>query len=153
MPAIMQVPGRISDIGPIPRAIRIRCAANVGLDTGSLTCRTSRPFAGRHNWPAKGRDVRQVRDLRRSGRQPGWPMGLTDSGASAGADLTDEVLRAIAEPRRRSILQLVATGELSAGEIAGAFDVTRTAISQHLTVLRNAELIADRRQRPTRLSR
>jgi DNA-binding transcriptional ArsR family regulator len=80
-------------------------------------------------------------------------MGLTDSAAAAGADLTDEVLRAIAEPRRRSILQLVATGELSAGEIAAAFDVTRTAISQHLTVLRNARLIAERREGTRRLYR
>ena len=86
-------------------------------------------------------------------------MGLTDSdsdsdsGAVAGADLTDEVLRAIAEPRRRAILRLVATDELAAGEIAAAFDVTRTAISQHLTVLRNAGLIAERREGTRRLYR
>jgi DNA-binding transcriptional ArsR family regulator len=85
--------------------------------------------------------------------QSRWPVGLTDSGAVAGADLTDEVLRAIAEPRRRSILRLVAANELAAGEIAAAFDVTRTAISQHLTVLRNAGLIAERREGTRRLYR
>ena len=51
---------------------------------------------------------------------------------------TDEALRALAEPRRRAILRLVSDDELAAGQIAAAFDVTRTAVSQHLTVLRNA---------------
>ena len=64
---------------------------------------------------------------------------------------TDEALRALAEPRRRAILQLVAHSELSAGEIAGCFDVTRTAVSQHLTVLKNAGLLAERKQATRRL--
>ncbi|GIF40266.1 ArsR/SmtB family transcription factor [Actinoplanes xinjiangensis] len=58
---------------------------------------------------------------------------------------TDDAFRALAEPRRRAILRLVATDELAAGEIAAAFDVTRTAISQHLTVLREAGLVSERR--------
>src|SRR5258708_13053259 len=66
---------------------------------------------------------------------------------------TDEALRALAEPRRRAILQLVARSELSAGEIAGCFDVTRTAVSQHLTVLKNAGLLAERRLATRRLYR
>jgi|SRR6516162_4964130 len=66
---------------------------------------------------------------------------------------TDEALRAIAEPRRRKILQLVAHDELSAGEIAAAFDITRTAISQHLTVLKNAGLLSERRDGTRRLYR
>ena len=66
---------------------------------------------------------------------------------------TDEALRAIAEPRRRKILQLVAHDELSAGEIAAAFDITRTAISQHLTVLKNAGLQSERRDGTRRLYR
>jgi len=66
---------------------------------------------------------------------------------------TDETLRAIAEPRRRKILQLVAHDELSAGEIAAAFDITRTAISQHLTVLKNAGLLSERRDGTRRLYR
>jgi DNA-binding transcriptional ArsR family regulator len=68
-------------------------------------------------------------------------------------DPTDEVLRAIAEPRRREILRLVAHDEIAAGEIAAAFDVTRTAVSQHLTVLRNAGLITERREGTRRLYR
>ena len=66
---------------------------------------------------------------------------------------TDEALRALAEPRRRAILRLVAHDELSAGEIAAAFDVTRPAVSQHLTVLKNAGLITERRDGTRRLYR
>jgi DNA-binding transcriptional ArsR family regulator len=66
---------------------------------------------------------------------------------------TDEALRALAEPRRRAILRLVAHSELSAGEIAGCFDVTRTAVSQHLTVLKHAGLLTERRQATRRLYR
>jgi DNA-binding transcriptional ArsR family regulator len=82
-------------------------------------------------------------------------MGLTRPAGSAEEvpDPTDEVLRAIAEPRRREILRLVATDEMAAGEIAAAFDVTRTAISQHLTVLRNAGLVTERREGTRRLYR
>jgi DNA-binding transcriptional ArsR family regulator len=46
-----------------------------------------------------------------------------------GERATDAALKAIAEPRRRAILRLVAGDELAAGEIAAAFDVTRTAVS------------------------
>ncbi|HUR22699.1 MAG TPA: metalloregulator ArsR/SmtB family transcription factor [Acidimicrobiales bacterium] len=60
-------------------------------------------------------------------------------------DGMDGALRALAEPRRREIVRLVASEERSAGEIAAAFDVTRTAVSQHLTVLKQAGLISERR--------
>jgi DNA-binding transcriptional ArsR family regulator len=66
---------------------------------------------------------------------------------------TDEVLRALAEPNRRAILRLVAHSELAAGEIAGFFDVTRTAVSQHLTVLKNAGLVTERKVATRRLYR
>ena len=65
----------------------------------------------------------------------------------------DAALRAIAEPRRRQILALVRVDELSAGEIALHFDVTRPAISQHLTVLRKAGLVSERRAGTRRLYR
>jgi DNA-binding transcriptional ArsR family regulator len=68
-------------------------------------------------------------------------------------EATDEALRALAEPRRRAILRLVARDELAAGEIAAAFEVTRTAVSQHLTVLKNAGLLAERRDGTRRLYR
>ncbi|HEY3070859.1 MAG TPA: metalloregulator ArsR/SmtB family transcription factor [Gaiellaceae bacterium] len=65
----------------------------------------------------------------------------------------EEAIRAIAEPNRRRILQLVATKELSAGEIASRFEITRPAVSQHLTVLREAGLVAERREGTRRLYR
>jgi DNA-binding transcriptional ArsR family regulator len=65
----------------------------------------------------------------------------------------ETALRAIAEPRRRQILTLVRDGELSAGEIASHFDVTRPAISQHLSVLREAGLVTERRNGTRRLYR
>jgi DNA-binding transcriptional ArsR family regulator len=66
---------------------------------------------------------------------------------------TDAVLRALAEPRRRAILQLVAHDELAAGQIASAFEITRPAVSQHLTVLKNAGLLHERRDGTRRLYR
>ena len=65
----------------------------------------------------------------------------------------EAALKAIAEPRRRQILVLVRGGELSAGEIAAHFDVTRPAVSQHLTVLKEAGLISERRDGTRRLYR
>lgn len=62
-------------------------------------------------------------------------------------------MKAIAEPRRRQILALVRDGELSAGEIASHFEVTRPAISQHLTVLKEAGLVDERRNGTRRLYR
>jgi DNA-binding transcriptional ArsR family regulator len=64
-----------------------------------------------------------------------------------------EVVQAISEPRRREILRLVQDRELAAGEIASRFDVTRPAISQHLTVLKSAGLVSERRDGTRRLYR
>jgi DNA-binding transcriptional ArsR family regulator len=65
----------------------------------------------------------------------------------------EAALKAIAEPRRRQILTLVRDDELSAGEIAGHFDVTRPAVSQHLSVLKEAGLVDERRNGTKRLYR
>jgi DNA-binding transcriptional ArsR family regulator len=62
-----------------------------------------------------------------------------------------EVFEAIAQPKRREILRLLGAGELSAGEIASRFDVTQPAISQHLAVLRQTGLVAERRDGTRRL--
>jgi DNA-binding transcriptional ArsR family regulator len=58
----------------------------------------------------------------------------------------DAAVRALAEPRRREILTLIAEQELSAGEIASHFDISRPAISQHLSVLKDAGLADERRE-------
>ena len=65
----------------------------------------------------------------------------------------DAQQRARAGPRRREILELVRDRELSAGEIAAHFDVTRPAVSQHLTVLRESGLVVERRDGTRRLYR
>jgi len=65
----------------------------------------------------------------------------------------DRVAKALAEERRRDILDLVRTEEMSAGEIAARFDVSRPAVSQHLGVLRGAGLIEERRDGASRLYR
>jgi DNA-binding transcriptional ArsR family regulator len=67
--------------------------------------------------------------------------------------LVEAALKAIAGPRRRQILTLVRDGELSAGEIAAHFDVTRPAVSQHLNVLKEAGLVSERRNGTKRLYR
>ena len=65
----------------------------------------------------------------------------------------EAALRAIAEPRRRAILRLVWDAELSAGEIASHFDVSRPAVSQHLGVLKEVGLVSERRNGTRRLYR
>lgn len=62
-----------------------------------------------------------------------------------------EVFEAIAQPKRREILRLLAAGERSAGELASRFEVTQPAISQHLRVLREAGLVEGRREGARRL--
>ena len=59
----------------------------------------------------------------------------------------------MAAPRRRQILRLVRDDELSAGEIASNFDVSRPAVSQHLNVLKEAGLVSERRNGTRRLYR
>ncbi len=65
----------------------------------------------------------------------------------------EAALKAIAAPRRRQILRLVREEELSAGEIASHFDVTRPAVSQDLTLLKEAGLVDERRNGTRRLYR
>ncbi len=82
------------------------------------------------------------------------PLASTEpQDGAVGDEAADQALRALAEPRRRAILRLVARDELAAGEIASAFDVTRTAVSQHLTVLKGAGLLTERRDGTRRLYR
>src|SRR5215213_11398182 len=59
--------------------------------------------------------------------------------------MLDATFHALAEPRRRAILRALGDRELTAGEIASRFAVTRPAISQHLAVLRAAALVEERR--------
>ena len=64
-----------------------------------------------------------------------------------------DAFAAAAEPTRRRILQLLARGPQYAGDVAGHFDVTRSAISQHLGVLVEAGLVSAEQQGRQRLYR
>jgi DNA-binding transcriptional ArsR family regulator len=55
----------------------------------------------------------------------------------------DNTMQALADPIRREILRMVRAAPLSAGAIAGAFSVSRPAVSRHLRVLREAGLVVD----------
>lgn len=57
-----------------------------------------------------------------------------------------ETMRALADPTRREILNLLKGGRLSAGEITEHFPVTAAAVSRHLSVLKEADLIRDKRE-------
>ena len=57
-----------------------------------------------------------------------------------------ETLKALADPIRREILNLLKSGRLSAGEICDHFSVTPASISRHLSVLKEADLIRDTRE-------
>lgn len=57
-----------------------------------------------------------------------------------------DTLKALADPIRREILNLLKNGRLSAGEICEHFPVTGASISRHLSVLKEADLIRDKRE-------
>ena len=55
-------------------------------------------------------------------------------------------IKALSDPIRREILEMLKCGRLSAGEIANRFSVSGAAVSKHLSVLRDADLIRDTRE-------
>ena len=57
-----------------------------------------------------------------------------------------QTLKALSDPTRREILNLLKSGKRSAGEITEHFDITAAAISRHLSVLKEADLIEDTRE-------
>ena len=57
-----------------------------------------------------------------------------------------KTLKALSDPIRRDILEMLKSGRLSAGEISERFSVSAAAISKHLTVLKEADLIRDTRE-------
>lgn len=76
---------------------------------------------------------------------------MTPSAEPASVAAPDAVLRALADPHRRAILRLVHHDELAAGQIASNFELTQQAVSQHLTVLKRAGLLEERREGTRRL--
>jgi len=78
---------------------------------------------------------------------------LTESSETESPAGTDLVLRALADPHRREIIRLIQDTELPAGQIAAHFTLTQQAVSQHLTVLKRAGLLGERREGTRRLYR
>lgn len=58
-----------------------------------------------------------------------------------------ETFKALSDPARRELLELLKKGRMSAGEIAGHFDMTHATISYHLKILKNADLIRETREK------
>ena len=56
------------------------------------------------------------------------------------------IFRALADPTRRQILQELRIGELAAGEIASRFPISGPSISRHLSILKSADLVSERRE-------
>ena len=56
-------------------------------------------------------------------------------------------MTALSDPTRRSILNLLKSGSMTAGDIAGNFDMTGATVSHHLSVLKKAELITESRNK------
>src|SRR6266851_4360343 len=58
----------------------------------------------------------------------------------------NEAFKALADPTRREILRLLRSGEKTAGELAGRFDMAKPSVSHHFSVLKQADLITSRRE-------
>lgn len=59
---------------------------------------------------------------------------------------SNETFRALADPTRREILDLLRRGEMTAGALAERFDMTKPSMSHHFAVLKDADLITSRRE-------
>lgn len=58
----------------------------------------------------------------------------------------NSVFKALSDPSRRKILQLLKERDMTAGEIAECFDISKPSISHHLNLLKQADLVSDERQ-------
>lgn len=58
----------------------------------------------------------------------------------------NDAFKALSDPTRRTILQLLKDRDLSAGEIADHFNISKPSISHHLNILKQAKLVVDERQ-------
>jgi ArsR family transcriptional regulator len=61
----------------------------------------------------------------------------------------NDTFKAIADPTRRQILQLLRDGEMTAGDLAQRFDMSKPSMSHHFAILKDADLIAGRRDGQT----
>lgn len=66
-----------------------------------------------------------------------------------GVSLFNDAFKALSDPTRRKILELLSEKDMSAGEIADCFPIAKSSISHHLNLLKTAELVLDERQGQT----
>jgi DNA-binding transcriptional ArsR family regulator len=62
---------------------------------------------------------------------------------------TNQVFKALSDPTRREILRLLRSREMTAGELAERFDMTKPTMSHHFSLLKEADLISSRREGQT----
>ena len=144
-----------------------RCTSAITVSPRSSSASTCATRAGRTTWRSlvayvdtgEGQPSRnerldvattEGRSPRRREPREWWPDARPDTASPAG---TDVVLRALADPHRREIIRLIQDTELPAGQIATHFTLTQQAVSQHLTVLKRAGLLEERREGTRRLYR
>ena len=60
--------------------------------------------------------------------------------------MLNDAFKALSDPTRRRILELLTEGDLTAGEIAGCFDISKPSASHHLNVLKSSGLVLDERR-------
>ena len=60
--------------------------------------------------------------------------------------MLNDAFKALSDPTRRRILELLTEGDLTAGEIAGCFDISKPSVSHHLSVLKSSGLVLDERR-------
>jgi DNA-binding transcriptional ArsR family regulator len=77
----------------------------------------------------------------------GWPAGnLKKTEGHGGHDMLQDTIRALSDPVRRKVLELLRGGPKSVGEILSDLDITGATLSHHLKILKQAGLVSDTRQ-------
>ncbi|MFC5469771.1 autorepressor SdpR family transcription factor [Cohnella suwonensis] len=61
----------------------------------------------------------------------------------------NDAFKALSDPTRRTILQLLKEKDMTAGDIADRFDISKPSISHHLSILKQAKLVQDERHGQT----
>ncbi len=69
------------------------------------------------------------------------------------SEMGQPVFRALSDPTRRAIIEMLAGGDKSIGEIAGAFDMTRPAVAKHLAVLKEGGVVTVQQKGRERINR
>ncbi len=105
----------------------------------------------RHRSVTYSNSSRVARPSTSLGRSGQAPTRFSSGGGPGSVANQDLAFSALADPTRRAVLDLLRAGTRPAGDIARAFTVSRPAISKHLSILRRAHLVEERREGRHRL--